>query len=164
MGVMELPGQNEAKTRIELIDPALKKAGWDVNNPEQVRTEIPVDGFDPNAWENVKRILEAGGIYDGNLPKGVSDYALYRPNGDIIAVVEAKRTSVDPRLAQTQAEFYVTQLEKLQGFRPFAFMTNGNDIYFLDTGKANKRLVSGFFSPSDLENLLFIRQYKLPLS
>jgi len=43
-------------------------------------------------------------------------------------------------------------------------MTNGNDIYFLDAGNANKRLVSGFFSPSDLENLLFIRQYKLPLS
>ncbi len=164
MGVMELPGPNEAKTRKELIDPALKKAGWDVNNPEQVRTEIPVDGFDPKAWENVKRILEVGGLYEGNLPKGVSDYALYRPNGDIIAIVEAKRTSIDPRLAQTQAEFYVTQLEKMQGFRPFAFMTNGNDIYFLDAGNANKRLVSGFFSPGDLENLLFIRQYKLPLS
>jgi len=158
------PSRNEAKTRKELIDPALKKAGWDVNNPEQVRIEIPVDGFDPKAWEKVKRILEAGGIYDANLPKGVSDYALYRPNGDIIAVVEAKRTSVDPRLAQTQAEFYVTQLEKLQSFRPFAFMTNGNDIYFLDAGNANKRLVSGFFSPRDLENLLFIRQHKLPLS
>jgi type I restriction enzyme, R subunit len=158
------PNRNEAITRKELIDPALKEVGWDVFNPEQVRTEIPVDGFDPKAWENVKRILEAGGIYEGNLPKGVSDYALYRPNGDIIAVVEAKRTSIDPRLAQTQAEFYVTQLEKLQGFRPFAFMTNGNDIYFLDAGNANKRLVSGFFSPSDLENLLFIRQHKPPLS
>jgi type I restriction enzyme R subunit len=164
MGVTELSGLNEARTRKELIDPALKKAGWDVNNPEQVRIEIPVDGFDPKAWEKVKGILEAGGIYDADLPKGVSDYALYRPNGDIIAVVEAKRTSIDPRLAQTQAEFYVTQLEKLQSFRPFTFMTNGNDIYFLDAGNANKRLVSGFFSPGDLENLLFIRQHKLPLS
>ena len=161
---MSNPNRNEATTRKELIDPALKKVGWNVNNPEQVRTEIPVDGFDPKAWEKVKRILEAGGLYEGNLPKGVSDYALYRPNGDIIAIVEAKRTSIDPRLAQTQAEFYVTQLEKLQGFRPFAFMTNGNDIYFLDAGNVNKRLVSGFFSPNDLENLLFIRQYKLPLS
>jgi type I restriction enzyme, R subunit len=165
MGVTGLSGPNEAKTRKELIDPALKKAGWDVNNPDQVRIEIPVDGFEPKAWEILKRhIRDAGGVYDVVFPSGVSDYALYRPNGEIIGIVEAKRTSVDPRLAQTQAEFYVAQLEKLQSFRPFAFMTNGNDIYFLDAGNANKRLVSGFFSPSDLENLLFIRQHKLPLS
>lgn len=89
---------------------------------------------------------------------------LYRSNREILAVVEAKRTSVDPRLAQTQAEFYVSELEKRQSFRPFAFMTNGRDIYFLDAGSANKRPVAGFFSPADLENLLFIRQHKLPLS
>ncbi len=40
-GVLELSRPNEAKTRKELIDPALKKAGWDVNNPEQVPIEIP---------------------------------------------------------------------------------------------------------------------------
>ncbi len=82
----------------------------------------------------------------------------------MIAIVEAKRTSIDPRLAQTQAEYYITELEKRQSFRPFAFMTNGNDIYFLDAGNANKRLVPGFFSLDDLENLLYIRQNKLPLS
>jgi hypothetical protein len=32
-----------------------------------------------------------------------------------------------------------------------AFMTNGNDIYFLDAGLANKRLVSGFFSAAECE-------------
>ncbi len=51
--------------------------------------------------------LSGGITYDLETPKGVSDYALYRPNGEIIGVVEAKRTSTDPRLAQTQAEFYV---------------------------------------------------------
>ncbi len=162
-----MSGPNEAKTRKALIDPALKKAGWDVGNPDQVGTEIPVDGFDPKAWEILKerlRHISEKGSYNLELPAGISDYALYRPNGEIIAIVEAKRTSTDPRLAQTQAEFYVTQLEKRQSFRPFAFMTNGNDIYFLDAGSSNKRLVSGFFSASDLENLLFVRQHKLPLS
>lgn len=154
---------NEAKTRKELIDPALERAGWDINNHDQVGIEIPVDGFDPQAWDALKKkIREQGGTYE--LPVGISDYALYRSNGEIIAVVEAKRTSVDPRLAQTQAEFYVSQIEKRQSFRPFAFMANGHDIYFLDAGQANKRLVSGFFSPEDLENLLFIRQYRQPLS
>jgi type I restriction enzyme, R subunit len=159
---------NEARTRKELIDPALKKAGWDVNNHDQVGLEIPVDGFDPQAWDALKkeldRLRESGVPYQTELPVGISDYALYRPNGEILAIVEAKRTSIDPRLAQTQAEFYVTQLAKRQSFRPFAFMTNGNDIYFLDSGQANKRLVSGFFSPLDLENLLFMRQHRLPLS
>jgi len=163
-----LSGPNEAKTRKELIDPALQKAGWDIDNPDKVGLEIPIDGTDAKAWAELKekldRIRESGGIYNIDLPPGVSDYALYRPNGEIIAVVEAKKTSIDPRLAQTQAEFYVSQIEKRQSFRPFAFMTNGRDIYFLDAGQANKRLVSGFFSSTDLENLLFIRQHRQPLS
>jgi len=163
-----LSTQNEATTRKERIDPALAKAGWKLDDPTQVGLEIPIDGTDPKAWEitqkKLKSIREQHGIYNIPLPKGVSDYALYRPNGDVIAIVEAKRTSIDPRLAQTQAEFYVTELEKRQSFRPFAFMANGNDIYFLDAGNANKRLVAGFFSLDDLENLLFLRQYKLSLS
>ncbi|HLB48585.1 MAG TPA: DEAD/DEAH box helicase family protein, partial [Anaerolineales bacterium] len=42
-------------------------------------------------------------------------------------------------------------------------MTNGQEIYFLDTGQANKREVAGFFAPDDLENLLYLRQNRLPL-
>ena len=135
-----MPGPNEATTRKELIDPALEKAGWDVNDPDQVRIEIPVDGFDPEAWHGLetklRRLRQEGVPYDAELPAGVCDYALYRPNGEIIAVVEAKRTSVDPRLAEAQTHFYVTELEKGQSFRPFAFMTNGHDIYYWDVGRA----------------------------
>jgi type I site-specific restriction endonuclease len=54
--------------------------------------------------------------YDVDLPTGITDYALYRPDRDIIAVVEAKRTSIDPRLAQAQTEFYVTEIAKRQAF------------------------------------------------
>jgi hypothetical protein len=39
----------ESQTRKALIAPTLCKAGWDVDNPDQVRIEIPVDGFDPAA-------------------------------------------------------------------------------------------------------------------
>ena len=163
-----MPNPTEAKTRKELIDPALRKAGWDVNNPDQVGIEIPVDGFDPQAWKaleaRLNRLREEGVPYDIELPKGVSDYVLYRPNGETIAVVEAKRTSVDPRLAEAQTEVYVTEIEKLQSFRPFAFLTNGYDIYFWDVGRANKRLVYGFFSPSDLDNLLYSRQNQTALT
>ena len=136
---------SEAKTREEKIDPALAKAGWNLGNRSQVRFEIPVDGEEAEPWN------------------GVTDYSLYRPNGEIIAVVEAKRMTHDPRLAQQQAEHYVTEIEKHKSFRPYAFLTNGIDIYFWDSEFAPKRLVAAFFSPDDLDRLLFIRQNKVPL-
>ena len=37
---------NELRTRSSLIDPALKRAGWNVNDRTQVGLEIPVDGYD----------------------------------------------------------------------------------------------------------------------
>jgi type I restriction enzyme R subunit len=160
--------RTEAKTRKDLIDPALAQAGWDVHNPDQVGLEIPVDGFDPAAWQaleaRLRRLPESRAAYAAALPAGISDYVLYRPNGEIIAVVEAKRTSTDPRLAEAQTEFYASEIAKRQSFCPFAFMTNGYDIYFWDVGRANKRLVAGFFSPQDLENLLYGRQNGTPLS
>ena len=137
---------SEAETRKKMIDPALERAGWNLKNHAQVGLEIPVDGYDKEPWN------------------GVTDYCLFRPNGEVIAVVEAKRTTHDPRLAQQQAEHYVTEISKHQAFQPFAFLTNGTDIYFLDKGIAPKRLVYGFFSPDDLERLLFLRQQQKPLS
>lgn len=137
---------NEARTREQKIDPALSKAGWNLGNRSQVRFEIPVDGEDAEPWN------------------GVTDYSLYRPNGEIIAVVEAKRMTHDPRLAQQQAEHYVTEITRHQSFAPFVFLANGVDIYFLDVGNSPRRLVSGFFSPDDLERLLFIRENKTPLA
>jgi type I restriction enzyme R subunit len=161
-------GLSEKQTRKQLIDRALENAGWEVGNNQQVGIEIPVDGFDPAAWQQLEnqlhRIREQAGIKDVNLPAGVSDYALYRENGEILAVVEAKKTSIDPRLAQAQTEFYVTQLEQRQSFRPFGFMTNGHEIYFYDVGYQNKREVQGFFSRRDLGNLLYIRQNRIPLT
>ena len=152
----------EAATRQELIDPALAAAGWDVRNPQQVGQEIPVDGFDPQEWLRLHsdlNILRAKGLdLNVTLPSGISDYVLFRENGDILAIVEAKRTSIDPRLAQAQAAFYVTELAKRQSFAPFAFLCNGLDTYFLDAGQANRRLVQGFFGRADLENLLYLRQ------
>ena len=136
----------ESTTRERLIDPALERAGWNLQNRSQVRFEIPVDGEDAEPWN------------------GITDYSLYRPNGEIISIVEAKRTTHDARLAQQQAEHYVTEITPHQSFAPFAFLSNGVETYFWDVGNAAKRLVAGFFSPDDLERLLFIRQNKIPLS
>ena len=37
---------SEAKTRKEMIDPALARAGRDMHNHQLVRVEISVDGYD----------------------------------------------------------------------------------------------------------------------
>ncbi|MFC2067212.1 hypothetical protein ACFLUO_09250 [Chloroflexota bacterium] len=104
---------NEAITRKELFDPALKAAGWDVGNSAQVGIEIPADGFNQQEWRKLEaRLRTSGNIPDVQLPSGICDYVLYRENGEIIAVVEAKRSSYDPRLAQAQTEFYVKEIEK----------------------------------------------------
>jgi len=166
---LDMPNRTEDKTRKELIDPQLENAGWDVHDSTQVGIEIPTDGFDPAAWAELKielkKISEGKGTYNVDLPPGICDYTLHRENGQFLAIVEAKRTSVDPRLAQAQTRFYVEELEKLpaQEFRPFGFMANGHDIYFWDVGLENKREVYGFFSRQDLETLLYIRQNKKPL-
>ena len=157
--------QSEAETRAQFIDIALAKAGWQLDNPHLVGEEIPVDGFDPAAWQalqkQIRQMSDEQGAYVA-LPAGISDYVLYRENGEVLAVVEAKRTTVDPRLAEAQAAFYVREFEKRQSFRPFAFLTNGKEIYFWDVGNSERRQVHGFFTRTDLERLLFIQQHKTP--
>jgi type I site-specific restriction endonuclease len=105
--------KSEALTRKALIDPALQATGWNIDDPAQVGLEIPVDGSNATAVQEVlarlRHVKDAAQLYHAQLyhtplPPGISDYALYQPNGEIIAVVEAKKTSVDPRLAQGQAE------------------------------------------------------------
>ncbi len=137
---------SEERTRKELIDPQLEQAGWYLRDHSKVKTEIPVDGYDAEPWN------------------GVTDYCLYRENGEVLAVVEAKRACVDVRLAEAQLTHYVTEIEKHQSFRPFGFLANGLEIHFMDVGIAHKREVFGFFTREDLENLLYIRQNAKPLS
>lgn len=136
---------SEDQTRKQLIDPQLEHAGWYLRDHSRVKIEIPVDGYDKEPWN------------------GVTDYCLYRANGEILAVVEAKKTAVDVKLAEAQLEHYVREIEKRQPFRPFGFLANGREIHFVDVGSAPRREVAGFFTRDDLENLLYLRQHAQPL-
>ena len=146
MGIGAMPRQiSEKLTRKQMIDPQLEKAGWYLRDHSKVKIEIPVDGYDKEPWN------------------GVTDYCLFRANGEVLAVVEAKKTVVDVRLAEAQLTHYVTEIEKHQSFRRFGFLGNGLEIYFVDVGMAHKREVFGFFTREDLENLLYLRQNAKPL-
>lgn len=137
---------NEGQTRKKYIDAQIAKAGWDIYDKAQVRFEIPASGDDED-WAD-----------------GITDYSLYLPNGEIIAVVEAKRQSRSPQTAREQAKLYVVRIERNQSFRPFVFLANGNEIWFWDTETETPRHVAGFFERTSLERLLEIKRYKSPLS
>lgn len=137
---------NERETRYSIIDPLLVKAKWNLTDHRQVGFEIPVKN------------------YDKIRVSGFTDYCLFRPNGDVIAVIEAKRTSRDPRVGKEQVLEYVTEIERGQSFRPFAFMSNGDDTFFWDSENSAERHVAGFFSSKNLERLLHLKQNKQQLS
>ncbi len=73
---MNEAGFNEAETRAELIDPALKAAGWGVVNGSRVRREVISPGRLQGAGKRARQ--------------DIADYVLvYR--GQKLAVIEAKR-------------------------------------------------------------------------
>ncbi|MFC0772411.1 type I restriction endonuclease [Terrimonas alba] len=137
---------NESETRYNVIDPLVKKAGWDIADRRSVGFKIPVDG------------------YDAAPINGITDYCLFRDNGEVLAVIEAKRTKRDARVGKEQLYQYITKIEKKQSFRPFGFLTNGDDIWFWDSPDYPDRPVAGFFTRRDLERLLFLKQNRQPLS
>jgi type I site-specific restriction endonuclease len=102
--------------------------------------------------------------YDAAPANGITDYCLYRENGEVLAVIEAKRTRRDAREGKEQLHQYLTKIEARQNFRPFGFLTNGDNTWFWDSVHYPERPVAGFFTKDDLERLLFLQQNSLPLS
>jgi type I restriction enzyme R subunit len=113
---------NEAFSRVK-IDAQLKDEGWEVTNPNAVRFEYV-------------------------LPDGTkADYVLCDRNGRSLAVVEAKRSSINPADAAGQARAYAEQLKV-----PFIFLSNGDEVRFWDWQlEAHPRPVKTYFGPEDLE-------------
>lgn len=147
---------SEAKTRQDIIDLRLLKAGWDVNNPSQVTSELDIWIGLPEGIEEPEH--EHQGFQ-------YADYVLLGADGYPLAVVEAKKTSKDARIGQEQARQYAVNIQKNSGKdMPFVFYTNGNDIYFWDTEKTPPRKVYGFPTRKDLERMLFLRKNEKPIS
>ena len=140
---------SEAQTRRKYIDVALMEAGW------------RIEGIDsaPNCYVEVKLI----GMPNAT-GTGFADYVLYGQDQKPLAVVEAKRTSVDPVVGSQQAKLYADCLEKSYGRRPLIFTTNGFDIYYTnDFRQEPTRLISGFFTQEELQREIDRRTMRRPL-
>lgn len=122
---------NEAETRAEHIDPALRAAGWGV-----------VEG---------SRVLREHGITAGRLQGAgqraraeIADYVLVYRNTKL-AVVEAKAWDKPCAEGVAQAKSYAHKLAVR-----FAFATNGQSIYRIDMAAGDEGDIATFPSPDEL--------------
>ncbi|MEX2488123.1 MAG: DEAD/DEAH box helicase family protein, partial [Pseudomonadales bacterium] len=134
---------NEDKTRKLLIDLALQRAGWAL---DQARD----------------REYEVTGMPSGS-GIGYVDYVLWGDDGKPLAVVEAKKTTVDPEVGQQQAKLYADCMEAMHGQRPIIFFTNGYKTFLWDDRFYPPRPVAGFYKKDELASLIHRREQREPL-
>lgn len=141
----------EAETRKYFIDIMLEEAGWSVLGengslvPGKACIEVEVQGM-PNAQN-----------------KGYADYVLFGTNGKPLAVIEAKRTSKDPKVGRQQAILYADCLEQQYGVRPVIYYSNGYRTYVIDGLGYPDRELLGFHTADELE-LLIQRRDRGPIT
>ncbi len=129
---------NEAETRAELIDPALKAAGWGVVEASRVRREVITLGR-----------LQGAGV---RAAQDIADYVLTYRNHKL-AVIEAKRQDLPDTEGLAQAKKYA---EKLQ--TRFAYSTNGVGIYQVDMTTGAEQYVTEYPTPDELWSRVFAEQ------
>ena len=130
-----MTGNTEASSRVR-IDALLADAGWSLGDGVSV-------------------------LFEHTLPDGSrADYVLCDRAGRPVAVVEAKRASVQPLTAQDQGIHYATLLDV-----PFVFLSNGEEVRFLDRDRdAHARQIAAFYSQEDLERRIAVRSLRRELA
>lgn len=129
---------NEAETRAEHIDPALKAAGWGVAEGSRIRREYII----------------APGRIEGHGKRGrplKADYVLEYRNHKL-AVVEAKAWDEELTEGVGQAKNYAEKL----GVR-FTYATNGKGIYGIDMETGREGELAAYPTPDELWNRTFTK-------
>lgn len=155
---------NEDETRIMLIDPALRKAGWECDTHTlnfRTNRTMPAKG----------RNMAIAEWKCGNIR---ADYALF-VGTTLYGIVEAKKFSADISTNLHQSKIYSCTIDEQDGVIllgdwygnkvPFLFSTNGRQyleqiktksgIWFADTRKPTKKSepIRDWYSPEGLERL-----------
>lgn len=138
---------SEAKTREIYIDEDLKNAGYTVCKQKGM--------IKPN---NVCIEIEIHHL--PNQDVGYADYVIYNRIGKPVAVIEAKKTSVNEENGAQQARDYADSLvtDLNLSYRPIIYYTNGYKIKIQDRLGYPAREVGNYASLEDLERLIK-RQY-----
>ena len=128
---------NEAETRAELIDPALRSAGWGVVADSRVRRETICPGRIEGAGRRGK-------------PE-IADYVLTFRNHKL-AVIEAKALDKPDTEGVGQAKAYADKLQAR-----FAYSTNGRRIYQIDMETGAEGYVDSYPAPDELWQRVFAK-------
>ena len=129
---------NEAETRAEHIDPALKAAGWGVVEGSRIRREYLIT---PGRIEGL-----------GRRGKPLcADYVLEYRNTKL-AVVEAKAWNEALTEGVAQAKNYAGKLATR-----FAYATNGQGVYAIDMQSGKEGDVVGYPTPQQLWDLAYAK-------
>ncbi|MES2886138.1 MAG: DEAD/DEAH box helicase family protein [Pseudomonadota bacterium] len=130
---------NEAETRAEHIDPALKAAGWGVVEGSKVLREFHI---------TQGRLQGAGKRSKAE----IADYVLVYRNLKL-AVVEAKAWDKPHSEGAAQAKLYASKLALR-----YTYATNGQAIYGIDMQTGSEGDVTRYPTPDELWNLTFAEQ------
>lgn len=126
---------NESQTRLEKIDPMLKKAGWGVVEDSRIIVEYPITN---------------GRISKSGAPKPLKADYILQYKGVKLAVVEAKSDEKDVSDGVAQAKQYADML----AIR-FTYSTNGDKIYAIDMQSCEECDVTEYPSPEELWKMTF---------
>ena len=127
--------RNEAETRAELIDPALKQAGWGDVAGSRIRREEIAPG----------RLIGGG----KRTKQDIADYVLYYKNQKL-AVIEAKKESLGHTEGLGQAKQYAKKLQT-----PYTYSTNGHGIYEVNMTSGDEGDVDRYPTPDELWDRVF---------
>ena len=130
---------SEAETRHQFIDMMLTEAGWEVQSEK---------GVVKPSCACIE--IEVTGMPDSPSGKGYVDYVLFDAALRPLAVIEAKRTSVNVEKGRQQAKLYADCLEQRYGVRPVIYTSNGFTTRVIDGLGYPEREVFGFHSEEDL--------------
>ncbi|WP_304543829.1 EcoAI/FtnUII family type I restriction enzme subunit R [Sulfurimonas microaerophilic] len=131
---------NEAQTRLELIDPKLREAGWGVVEDSRIQVEYPIS----------QGRLKG---YNGERTNPIrADYVLVYKNRRL-AVIEAKKRDLHYSEGVAQAKEYADRLQIR-----YAYSTNGLAIYGIDMDEATEGDVKNFPTPNELWQMTYPKE------
>ena len=142
---------SEAQTRKDNIDPVLERVGWKIKGG-YVKEEV--NSIKSNFDTKELKFSEDG------IEKGVDrfiDYLLLAEDGSPLAIIEAKRTSVNIEKGEIQARLYRGDIEKKIGIKVPIFLTNGDKWFYVDD-LDRRRQIKLPFSQKDLHRIVSLMQ------
>lgn len=114
-----------------------------------------------------RKLQEAGWILEGvnrnvlteqHSEAGFMDYLLLDRNGKNLALVEAKKDSIDPYSAKNQGRGYA----EANNCR-YVFLANSEQLYFWDLEEGDANPIERFISPEDLQRRHDLKVSRKPL-